>query len=66
MTRNSSRQPSNRRRTAKDASKWRLFNKTVSEVRAACADVPRDELQKMIDEAVREARRERHSKRKAR
>jgi hypothetical protein len=41
-----------------DAVKWRLFDQTVSEVREAFADVPPDQLQNMIDEAVREVRKD--------
>jgi hypothetical protein len=51
-----------------DAVKWRLFDQTVSEVRQAFADVPPDELQNLIDEAVSSARKEKHrqSKRRSR
>jgi hypothetical protein len=42
-----------------DAVKWRLFDQTVSEVRAAFADVPPAKLQDLIEEAVRDTRRER-------
>lgn len=43
-----------------DAVKWRLFDQTVSEVRKAFADVPPDELQILIDEAVSSVRKEKH------
>jgi len=44
-----------------DAVKWRLFDQTVGEVRTAFADVPPDQLQNMIDEAVQDVRRERRA-----
>jgi ribbon-helix-helix protein len=44
-----------------DAVKWSLFDQTITEVRAAFADVPPDQLQKMIDEAVQDVRRERRA-----
>jgi hypothetical protein len=40
-----------------DAVKWRLFNQTVVEVREAFAEVPADELEGMIDEAVKSVRK---------
>jgi hypothetical protein len=39
-----------------EAVRWRIFHQTVREARAAFADVPSDELQKMIDESVEEVR----------
>jgi hypothetical protein len=45
-----------------EAVRWRIFHQTVGEVRAAFADVPPDELQKMIDEAVKDVRTQRHRK----
>ncbi|HTW58856.1 MAG TPA: ribbon-helix-helix domain-containing protein [Terriglobales bacterium] len=47
-----------------DAVKWRLFDQTVSEVREAFADVPLDELNTLIDEAVASVRKEKHRDRK--
>jgi len=41
-----------------DAVKWRLFDQVVSEVRERFADVPSQELEGLIDEAVREIRKE--------
>ena len=49
-----------------DAVKWRLLDQTVSEVRQAFADVPPDELQNMIDEAVVSVRKEKHQERQGR
>ena len=39
-----------------EAVRWRIFHQTVQEARGAFADVPPDELQKMIDEAVDDVR----------
>ena len=44
----------------------RLFDQTVNEVRQAFADVPPDELQNMIDEAVVSVRKEKHQERQGR
>jgi hypothetical protein len=49
-----------------DAVEWRLFDQTVNEVRQAFADVPPDELQNMIDEAVVSVRKEKHQERQGR
>lgn len=49
-----------------DAVKWRLFDQTVSEVRAAFADVPPDRLENMIDEAVRDVRKDMRQERQSR
>ena len=49
-----------------DAVKWRLFNQTVGEVREAFAGVPADELDKLIDEAVKSARKEKRRERPGR
>lgn len=35
-----------------DAVKWRVFEQTLAEVREQVADVPLDELQAIIDEAI--------------
>jgi hypothetical protein len=35
-----------------DAVKWRIFEQTLAEVRSQAADVPPDELQSIIDEAI--------------
>jgi hypothetical protein len=39
-----------------EAVRWHIFNQTVREAREAFADVPPEELQKMIDEGVDEVR----------
>jgi hypothetical protein len=39
-----------------EAVRWRIFHQTVSQARQAFADVSPDELQRMIDEAVEDAR----------
>ncbi len=49
-----------------DAVKWRLFNQTVGEVREAFAGVPADELDKMIGEAVKSVRKDKHRERQGR
>jgi hypothetical protein len=49
-----------------EAVKWRLFDQTVSEVRQAFAGVPPDKLQKMIDRAVTEVRKEMRQERQSR
>ena len=46
-----------------EAVRWRIFHQTVRDVRADFADVPPDELQKMIDETVEEVRAERYRER---
>lgn len=43
-----------------EAVRWRIFHQTVRETRDAFADVPPDELQKMIDEAVEDVRAKRY------
>lgn len=43
-----------------EAVRWRIFDLTVREMRQAFADVPPEELEKAIDEAVEEVRAERH------
>ena len=46
-----------------EAVRWRIFHQTVREAREAFADVSPDELQKMIDEAVEDARAKRYRER---
>jgi hypothetical protein len=46
-----------------EAVRWRIFHQTVSEAREAFADVPPDELQKMIDEGVEDVRAKRYRQR---
>jgi hypothetical protein len=48
-----------------EAVRWRIFHDTVQKARAAFADVAPDELQKMIDEAVEDARAKRYRERLA-
>jgi len=43
-----------------DAVKWRLFDQTVTQVRDAFSDVPADELNSIINEAVTNVRNEKH------
>jgi len=43
-------------RFIEEAVRWHIFHQTVRDVRKAFADVPPDELQTMIDEAVEEVR----------
>jgi hypothetical protein len=46
-----------------EAVRWRIFHQTVSEAREAFADVPPDELQRMIDEGVENVRAKRYRER---
>ncbi len=39
-----------------DAVKWRVFDQTLADVRSKFADLPPDELEALIDEAVSAAR----------
>ena len=48
-----------------EAVRWRIFNRTVQDIKARNADIGPDELQALIDDAVREVRTERRAKRKA-
>jgi Mg/Co/Ni transporter MgtE len=43
-----------------EAVRWRIFHQTVREAREAFADVPPDNLQDLIDEAVEDARAKRY------
>lgn len=47
-----------------DAVKWHLFNQTVGEARQAVADVPADELDEMLGEAVKSVRDEKNRERR--
>jgi hypothetical protein len=49
-----------------EAVRWRVFHRTVQDIKAQNADTDPDELQGLIDDAVREVRAERSPKRKAR
>ena len=48
-----------------EAVRWRVFHRTVQSIKASNADTNRDELRRIIDEAVREVRSERSRKKKA-
>jgi len=48
-----------------EAVRWRIFNRTVHEIKLRNTDADPDELQAIIDGAVREVRAERLTKRKA-
>jgi hypothetical protein len=39
-----------------DAVKWRVFDRTLAEARGKFADMPRDELEALIEDAVAAAR----------
>jgi hypothetical protein len=43
-----------------DAVMWRLFDQTVNEVREAFADMPAQELDTLIHEAVASVRKDKH------
>jgi len=43
-----------------EAVRWRVFNLTVQDIRKRNADVDPSELQRIIDESVREVRAERY------
>jgi hypothetical protein len=45
-----------------EAVRWRIFHQTVQQACKAFADVPPDELQRMIDEAVDDVRAKRYRK----
>ena len=48
-----------------EAVRWRIFNRTVQDIKSLNANADPDELQAIIDGAVREVRAERRRKRKA-
>lgn len=48
-----------------EAVRWRVFHRTVQDVKARNADTDPDELQGIIDDAVREVRDDRRAKGKA-
>jgi hypothetical protein len=48
-----------------EAVRWRVFHCSVQDIKARNADTDPDELQALIDDAVREVRAERHAKGKA-
>ena len=47
-----------------EAVRWRIFNRTVQEIKARNANVDPDELQAIIDSSLREVRARRSTKRK--
>lgn len=49
-----------------DAVKWRLFDQTVNQARQAFADLPSDELNDMIDEAIASVRKDKRRGNKVR
>lgn len=48
-----------------DAVKWRLFDRSVEEARAALSGVPAAEIERTVAEAVREVRRQKRKRRGA-
>lgn len=53
-------------RFVEDAVKWRLFDQTVSQVRHVFADVPADDLNDTINEALASVRKEKLREHKSR
>jgi Ribbon-helix-helix domain len=47
-----------------DAVRWRVFHRTVEDIKARNADTKPDQLQRIVDEAVREVRLQRRAKKK--
>jgi ribbon-helix-helix protein len=47
-----------------DAVRWRVFHRTVQDIKARNAHTGSEELQCVIDQAVREVRTQRHTKKK--
>jgi hypothetical protein len=48
-----------------EAVRWRVFHRTVQDIKERNANADSNELQALIDDAVREVRAERRAKRKA-
>jgi hypothetical protein len=48
-----------------EAVRWRVFHRSVQDIRERNADTDPDELQRIIDETVSEVRTERYARRKA-
>jgi hypothetical protein len=48
-----------------EAVRWRVFDRTVQDIRERNAEIDPDELQRIIDETVSEVRAERYAKAKA-
>jgi hypothetical protein len=49
-----------------DAVRWRVFHRTVQDIKARNANTNPQELQRIADEAVREVRTQRRTKKKSR
>ena len=49
-----------------EAVRWRVFHRTIQGIKTRNAGADPDEIQRIVDETVREVRAERRSKRKAR
>lgn len=49
-----------------DAVRWRVFHRTVQDIKFRNANTNPEELQRIVDEAVREVRTQRRSKKKGR
>jgi len=49
-----------------DAVRWRVFHRTVQEIKSRNANNNPEELQRIVDDAVREVRTQRRSKKKGR
>ncbi len=47
-----------------DAVRWRVFHRTVQDIKGRNAGASPDELQQIVDDAVREVRAERRAKQK--
>jgi Ribbon-helix-helix domain len=48
-----------------EAVRWRVLQRTIQDIRERNADADPDEIQRIVDEAVSEVRRERRAKQKA-
>ena len=48
-----------------DAVRWRVFHRTVQDIKARNADIGPDAVQRIVDDAVREVRAERRTKGRA-
>jgi len=48
-----------------EAVRWRVFHRTVQDIRTGNADTGLDEIQRIVNEAVREVRADKSAKRKA-
>lgn len=49
-----------------DAVRWRVFHRTVQDIKSRNANTNPEELQRIVDSAVREVRTQRRSKKKGR